>query len=236
VTDHRASGLYRRYLAALTFDNHWQFEDRGPVVGRLEMPLSRVGLECAWGDFRADAVREAAHADVALVDVDDNLYPQELAAGPVTQADLSMANNYSLIFTFQATGAELHAGMEHAIERYLHSLSGLEQRFHKGDLTTGEYSITLRPLAVSGFSYAFYRSRPQGERVEVRGLDPQKLYRVAVTERLLSQSVDSGGGLGYLGWLPKIEWTALSEIDAQEQYLKMHSPAKPLAGERITEY
>ena len=236
VTDHRAKGLYPRYLAGLTFDNHWQLEDRGPVVGRLEMPLSRVGLECAWGDFRADAVREVTRADVALVEVDDHLYPQELAAGSVTRADLSMANNYALIYIFQATGAELRAGMEHAIERYLRSIGSMEERFRLGDLSAGWWPLTRRPLAVSGFTYAFYRWRPEGERVEVSGLEPEKLYRVAVTERVLSQSVDGNDGLGYLGWLPKIQRTAMNEIDAQEQYLRKHSPAKPVPGERITQY
>jgi hypothetical protein len=236
VTDHRAKGLYPRYLAGLTFDNHWQLEDRGPEVGQLEMPLSRVGLECAWGDFRADAVREATRADVALVEVDDHLYPQELAAGPVTRGDLSMVNNYALIYTFQATGAELRAAMEHAVERYLRSIDSMEERFRLGDLSAGWWPITRRPLAVSGFTYAFYRWRPEGQRVELSGLEPQKLYRVAATERVLSQSVDGNGGLGYLGWLPKIQWTAMNEIDAQEQYLRKHSPAKPVSRGRITEY
>jgi len=236
VTDHRAKGLYPRYLAGLTFDNHWQLGDRGPVVGRFEAPLSRAGLECAWGDFRADAVREATRADIALVEVDDHLYPQELATGPVTQADLSMANNYALIYTFQATGAELRASLEHAIERFLHSRGSMEEKFRLGDLSAGWWPITRRPLAVSGFTYAFCRWRPEGERIEVSGLEPQKLYRVATTERVLSQSVDGNGGLGYLGWLPKIEWTALNEIEAQEQYLRKHSPATPVPGGRITEY
>jgi len=236
VTDHRARGLYPRYLAALTFDNHWQLEDRGAVVARLEMPLSRVGIECPWGDFRADAVREAARADVALVEVDDHLYPQELAAGSVTQADLSMANNFAPIYTFQATGAELRAGLEHAIERYLHSVSNLDESYRSGNFSVGWWPLTRRPLAVSGFSYAFVRSRPEGERVEVHGLNQQKLYRVAVTERVLGQSVDGNGGPGYLGWLPQIQWTGLNEIAAQEQYLRKHSPVNPVTMGRITEY
>jgi poly(3-hydroxybutyrate) depolymerase len=236
VTDRRAHGLYPRYLAAMTFDNRWQLEDRGPMAGRLEMPLGRAGLECAWGDFRADAAREAARADVALVEVDDHLYPQELAAGPVTRADLSMANNYALIYAFQATGAELRAALEHSVERFLRSRINLEERLRLGETSAGWWPFTRRPLAVSGFSYAFDCSRPEGERVELKGLEPQKLYRVAVTERLLSQSVDGNGGAGYLGWLPKIQWTGINEIAAQELYLRKHSPVRTVTGERITEY
>jgi hypothetical protein len=67
-------------------------------------------------------------------------------------------------------------------------------------------------------------------------LEPEKLYRVAVTEHVLSQSVYGSAGAGYLGWLPKIQKTAMNEIDAQDQYLRKHSPAKPVPGERITEY
>jgi hypothetical protein len=226
VMDQRANGLYPQYLAALTFDNNWRLEDRGPVLGRLEVPLSQAGMECAWGDFRADAMREASSADIALLEVDDHLYPQELAAGPVTRADLHMANNYSPIYTFQATGAELRAGLENMIDRYLHSFSNPRWR-----------AATHRPLAVSGFSYAFYPYRPKGERVEANGLELKKLYRVAVTEHVLGQSTYSEmGGPGYLGWLPKIERTALNEIEAQEQYLRKHSPVKSVSGKRITEY
>ena len=236
VTDHRANGLYPRYVAALMFDNHWQLEGRGAAVARLEAPLSRVGIECAWGDFRADAVREAARADVALVEVDDHLYPQELAPGWVTWADLSMANNYAPVYTFQATGAELREGLEHAIDRYLHSIANLEGRFRSGDVSAGWWPLTRRPLAVSGFSYAFYRSRPEGERVEVKGLESQKLYRVAATERVLSQSVDGNGGLGYLGWLPKIQPIAANEVAAQVQYLRKLNPYRLVTTGRITEY
>jgi poly(3-hydroxybutyrate) depolymerase len=236
VTNQRANALYPHYLAVLTFDNNWWLEDPGAVVGRLEKPLSRLGLECAWGNFRADAAREATGADVALVEVDDHLYPQELAAGPVKQADLRRANNFAPLYTFQATGHELRAALEHAIERYLRSMSALDEKFLAGDRSGGWWPATRRPLAVSGFSYAFCRSRPPGERVEVSGLEAQKLYRVAATERVLSQSVDGNGGLGYLGWLPKIQWTGMNEITAQEQYLRQHSPLTPVAEGRITEY
>ena len=42
-------------------------------------------MECSWGNFRADAIREATGADIALVEVDDHCYPLELAAGDVTR-------------------------------------------------------------------------------------------------------------------------------------------------------
>jgi len=230
VTDHRTKGLYPRYRAALTFNNHWQLEDRSQVVGRLGMPLSRAGMECSWGNFRADAVREATGADVALVEVDDQLYAQELAAGPVTRADLALANNYGWIFTFQATGAELRAALEHMIERYL---SGIRIP-DKGPADWR--GAVRRPVAVAGFAYEFCASRPEGKRVEASGLQPEKLYRVAATEHVLTRSLYEDGRPGYLGWLPKIQRTTINEINAQEQYLLMHSPAMPAPGGRITQY
>ena len=60
--------------------------------------------------------------------------------------------------------------LEHAIKRYLTSVSSLEERIHLGDLSAGWWPLTRRPLAVSGFSYAFYRSPPKGERVAVTEL------------------------------------------------------------------
>jgi poly(3-hydroxybutyrate) depolymerase len=160
VTDHRTNGLYPRYLAALTFDNGWQLEDRGPVLGRLEISLSCVGIECAWGDFRADAAREATGADIALIEVDDHLYPQELAAGPVTHADLSMANNYDPIYTFQATGAELRAGLEHMIERYLRNISSLEEEsVDWGGVLAGLSPSQGSPMHSAGTAQKVNRSR-----------------------------------------------------------------------------
>lgn len=226
ITDYRIRSYYPRYLAALTFNNDWQLEDRGPVLGRLEIPLSRLGIECTWGDFRADAVREATGADIALVEVDDHLYPQELPAGEVRRADLNMANNYSPIYMFGAKGAQLRDGLEHMIERFLHG-PGVPA------VQAPWFGTTRRPVAISGFSYAFNSNHEYGKRVAACSLEPEKLYVVAVTEHVLGQSTKAGGGWGYLGWLPKIKRTAMNEVDAQILYLQRHNPARPNAAGRI---
>jgi hypothetical protein len=192
--------------------------DRSPS---FEFPLSRLDL----------SVAEIQYWRLPTAKLNDGGHSLGLAAeGRTIHTSFAAINEESIAQRVQ------RAGLEHAIERYLRSISSLEERIRLGDLSAGWWPLTRRPLAVSGFSYAFFRARPEGERVKVRGLEPQKLYRVAVTERVLSQSVDGNGGPGYLGWLPNIQWTAMNEIDAQEQYLQKHSPAKPAVGGRITEY
>jgi hypothetical protein len=120
------------------------------------------------------------------------------------------------------------------IERYLTSTAHLEE-FQPGGYPRNKLELTRRPPAVSGFSYAFYRYRPEGERVVATGLDPIKEYRVAVTEHVLNESTDSETGPGYLGWLPKIERLPMTETDAQEEYLRGHSPITAVKP-RIAEY
>ncbi len=224
IADQRSWGFYPRYLAALTFNDRWQWEDRGTALGRLEVPLTRNGRECGWGNFRADAIREATGADIALVEVDDHYYPLELAAGEVTPADLIMANNWSPVYTFAATGAQLRGALEHMIERLI-----------RGTTEPDWYGTVRRPLAVSGVSYTFRRKSPKGERVAGTGLHPDKLYQVAVTEHILSQS-SNGVGFGYLGWLPKVHRTDLNEVLAQTLYLRKRGVLKQVTMGRITEF
>ena len=223
LTDRRSRGLYPRYLAALIFNHQWQWEDRGTVLGRLEVPLSRNGMECGWGNFRADAIREATGADVALVEVDDHYYPLELASGDVTRADLIMANNWSPVYTFAATGCAIKRG------------PGTHARTpDTGDERTGLVRHGCRPLAVSGFSYAFRRTSRQGERIKMTDLHPDRLYQVAVTEHILSQS-SNGVGFGYLGWLPQFQRTRFNEVLAQTLYLRKRGVLKQVATGRISE-
>jgi hypothetical protein len=235
VTNQRASGFYPTYLAALTFDNDWKLQNRDKVVvGQLEVPLSRTGIESTWGDFRADAIRDAAKADIAILDVDDQVYPQELPAGAVTQEELRITNNRAPIYVFRATGAELLGALEKMIERYLTSTRRLEE-FKPGGYPPNKNELTRRPPSVSGFSYAFNRYRPEGERVVATGLDPLKEYRVAVTEQVLKGATNTEFGPGYLGWLPKIERLPMTETDAQMDYLRGHSPITAVKP-RISEY
>ncbi len=234
VTNQRANGFYPTYLAALTFGNDWKLENRDKVVGQLEVPLSRTGIESTWGDFRADAIRDAARADIAILDVDDQPYPLELPAGAVTQEELSLMNNRAPVYVFRATGAELLGALEKMIERYLVSTRQLEED-QPGEYPPNDLVLTRRPPAVSGFSYAFYRFRSEGERVVATGLDPIKEYRVAITEHVLTQSTDSETGPGYLGWLPEIERLPMTETDAQKEYLRGHSPITAVKP-RIAEY
>ena len=218
IIDRRTRGPYKRYLAAFTFNNDWKLDARGSSLGQLDADLSLTGVECRWGDFRADALRKASGADIALVEVDDHLYPQELAAGEVTRSDLAMANNWAPIYTLEATGSQLHDAMEQMLKRWL-----------EGTREAEWYLATSRPLAVSGFSYEFQRNLHEGERVKVNGLEFERKYRIAVTEHVLNQATDGEAGSGYLGWLPTVHRENLNEIEAQSLYLsktgRLQSPA-----------
>ena len=222
ITDRRTRGPFKRYLAAYTFDNDWNLEGPGAVVGRFDADLSVAGIECSWGDFRADAIREATGADVALVEVDDHLYPLELAAGTVSRTDLVKANNWAHVYTLAATGAQVGDALEHSLQRWL-----------EGTREAGWYLATVRPLAVSGFSYAFRKDRPGGERVKVDGLEPGRTYRVAITEHVLSQATDAEAGFGYLGWLPTVRREEFNEIEAQSRYLNKRGHVRPPRDMRI---
>ena len=104
----------------------------------------------------------------------------------------------------------------------------------------GSIDTTLIPNARHVPTWNFHESgdvdvSPGYSNVQVSGLEPQKLYRVAVTEPVLGQSVENYDGFGYLGWLPKIAWTGMTEADAQEQYLSKHCPVKSILAGRIAE-
>ncbi len=106
--------------------------------------------------------------------------------------------------------------LEHSLQRWLAG--------------TGEadwYLATVRPLAVSGFTYKFLRDLPEGERVKVEGLEAGCTYRVVITEHVLSQATDAEAGFGYLGWIPTVRRAELNEIDAQSRYLSKRGHVRP---------
>jgi len=93
-----------------------------------------------------------------------------------------------------------------------------------------------RPLAVAGFTYGFLRKRPFGERIILQGLDPQRTYRVATTEYVLTQALLGNAGEGYLGWLPAIRCVGMSEVEAQERYFKNKGVVKAPVEGRVKEF
>jgi pimeloyl-ACP methyl ester carboxylesterase len=226
VTDGRTFGQYPRLLATISFNHEWQLEDPGPVVGKLTSPLSRQGAECSWGDFRADVLREVTGADVALLEVDDHVYPVELPAGEITHQQLTLANNRSPIYTFSATGAQIKFALEHSLQRAIGETG----------LASDWFPVMRRPLAVAGFTYGFLRSRPFGERIILQCLDPQRTYRVATTEHVLTQALLGNAGEGYLGWLPTIHCVGINEVEAQERYFKNKGIVKAPVEGRVKEF
>jgi hypothetical protein len=157
--------------------------------------------------------------------VDDHLYPLELAAGSVSRSDLAKANNWAPVYTLEATGAQVRDAVEHSLQRWL-----------EGTREADWYLSTIRPLAVSGFSYAFRRGLSKGERVKAQGLESGRAYRVAITEHVLSQATDAEAGYGYLGWIPTVRRADFDEIDAQSRYLGKRGHVQPPRERRITEF
>src|SRR5262245_18888646 len=166
--DALVTGGRARYLAAFVFDHDWRLPKEDPVLGRLD--------QGDWAQFRADALREAAKADLALVDPNDHIYPLE--SSKITRQYLSLVNNWSPAYLFTATGSQIKEILEHALERLLdHSRRG---GVHPGGWIS--FPLMMRPLAVSGFSYTYSNERVFGQRASVQGLSMHRAYRVAVTE------------------------------------------------------
>src|SRR5439155_20883154 len=100
-----------------------------------------------WAQFRADALREASKADVALLDPNDHMYPRE--PSEITRQSLSMANNWGSTYTFAATGLQIKSILERALER-------LREHSGRGGVRPGgwiSFPLATTALAVSGFSY-----------------------------------------------------------------------------------
>ncbi len=233
VTSSEAGSRHPRYIASFTFDTYWRIEDEGPILGHVDSPLSRDGADCSWGKFRADALRNVVNSDLALVEVEDHLYPlREIAAGPIRRRDLALANTRSPIYTFSASGSQIKNALEHMIERWLDHSRRMERR---PDIFI-PFPLMKRPTAVSGFSYSYTTESGFGERIVMKGLDARKTYRVAVTEYVLTQALDGVGGPGYLGWLPDIQRIDLNEFEVQSRYLQQQKVLKVDSGSRVRRY
>jgi 2',3'-cyclic-nucleotide 2'-phosphodiesterase/3'-nucleotidase len=133
-----------------------------PVGKNARTLLRSRGGESLVGNFVTDAIREAAHADVALQN--SGGLRADLPEGAVTKGAIYEVMPFdNVIFTLELTGAELKRALEQAL------------RFG-------------RVTQVSGIRYSFDSSRPEFQRVvslaDTNGvaLDEGKLYRVACND------------------------------------------------------
>jgi 5'-nucleotidase len=154
-------------------------EKLGGPIGSLAEPLDDTGSvarETGLGDLVADAFREAAGADVALVLGSSLRAP--LPAGPLTHRHaMSVLPFGNRVVTVELTGASLRAALERSLA------------------STGRRTGSL--LQVSGLAFVADLSAPEGRRlVEARAggapLRDDAIYLTAVSSHLAS------GGDGYV--------------------------------------
>ncbi len=183
-------------------------------VGSLAGPLDNLGSverETGLGDLVADAFREAAGADLALVLGSSLRAP--LPAGPLTRRHaMSVLPFGNRVVTVELTGASLRAALE------------------RGLASAGRRTGSL--LQVSGLALEADPSAPEGRRLlEARAggvpLRDDALYRVAVSSHLAS------GGDGHVeiaaGSRPAGSRPAPLDADALAAHVGRLSGSRPAA-------
>ncbi len=146
------------------------------------LSISNRTKETNIGNFVADAYRNAANSDVALVNGGSIRADLTYNAGTLTKRDvLSILPFNNPIVKIEITGKTLREALEHGVAR-----SG-----------TGEDGEPGRFPQISGMSFKFDTSKPAGSRVsEVliggKSLDEAKTYTLATSDFLVTR-----GGDGY---------------------------------------
>jgi 5'-nucleotidase len=153
-------------------------------VGHTSVPLDAIEQanrthETNLGSFIADAYRQAASAQVALINGGAIRSDSVLRPGPLTRRDVLAIHPFpDSVVSIEVTGAVLRQALEHGVSR------------------SAEEEGPGRFPQISGIHYAFDICRPAGDRVvrvSVNGepLDPKRTYTLA------TNSFISGGGDGY---------------------------------------
>lgn len=154
-------------------------------VGATAVPLDALSYsvrnkETDIGNFIADAYRNAAGADVALVNGGSIRADLSYNPGPMTKRDvLSMLPFNNPIVKIELTGKMLMDVLEHSVAR------------------SAEDSEPGRFPQISGMKFKFDASKLPGQRVieasiDGRPIDPKKNYTLATSDFLVSR-----GGDGY---------------------------------------
>ena len=147
-------------------------------IGETQVDLDgehvRTG-ETNLGDFIADVMRQAAGAEVALIN--GGTIRTSIPQGKITVKDIyAMLPFDNYLVGISLTGAQVKAALEHGVAKLEEPAGSFPQ--------------------VSGLAFTYSRSAPAGERVkdimvEGRPLDPQREYVVATNDFLVA------GGDGY---------------------------------------
>ena len=183
---------------------------RSRPVARVKVELRRTGQEYGLGRLIADAQRNVAQADVAIVN--NGGFRADLAAGAVTYGDLYEVQPFqNRLVRLLATGKVLKEALEHVVagDRADAHVSGLEVWYDPGKRAGRR--VTKLTLA------------------DGRGVDDGRTYTVAVSDFLAA----GGSGFTMLRGLPADD-AGLVDLDALIRYLsELRSPVEPPADERI---
>jgi len=179
---------------------------------QVESTLSAAGAssqETNLGDLIADAVRQTAGADVALVAADEIDENKRIPAGKVDTnaiiSALSFADDTSdTVVILNLTGTQLISAAERSVSRAPQSFDGFMQ--------------------ISGLQIRYNPSQSEGKRVSLVGvggseIQAGKTYRVATTRPV------AGGSLGYFQiWKSKdiASDTGVSIAKSLTSYLESH--------------
>lgn len=179
-------------------------------VARVKIALERRGDEYGLGRLIADAQRNSATADVAIVN--NGGIRADLAAGPATYGDLFRVQPFqNQLLRLLVSGTGLEEALEHAV-------AGPRAEAH-----------------VSGIEVWYDPRQPAGRRITKlrfangRGVDATRTYTLAVSDFLAT------GGSGYtmLGGAPAGA-VGLTDLDALIQYLTvLHQPIEAPEDERV---
>jgi 2',3'-cyclic-nucleotide 2'-phosphodiesterase (5'-nucleotidase family) len=179
-------------------------------VRRLAGPLHRTHGEHALGRLIADAQRNAARADVAIMN--NGGIRTDLPAGTVTYGDLLLLQPFAnRVLRISLTGAQLLAALEHVV----------------ADSTPAAH--------VSGVELWYDPGRRPGRRItrtrlsNGRSVERGRRYTLAVNDFMAT----GGSGFEMLRDLPR-EDTGLADVDALARYLAaLREPVTAPAGRRL---
>ncbi|MBN2382263.1 5'-nucleotidase C-terminal domain-containing protein [bacterium] len=139
------------------------------VVGKTDIPLNGRGHGSSYTTWKAEVIRQAAQADIALVSPYSVL--GDLKPGPITLDDVFRTNQDHVICTFAMSGEEIQTLIE-----YNFKLAEKER------------------VAISGFTISYSDHEADSQNViEQISLEAQKKYRVAVSDGLMRYALENFG-------------------------------------------
>jgi 5'-nucleotidase/UDP-sugar diphosphatase len=182
------------------------------IIGetRVDLDAQRVRTgETNLGDFVADVMRQGAGADAAIIN--GGIIKGSIVKGKIKLQDIYNALPYdNYLVVIRMSGAQLKEALEHGVSH----LGKPSHRFPQ----------------VSGLTFRYSRSAPEGSRVKDvtvggRLLDPKKMYVVATIDylaaggngfKIFGNALKSGGGLATNDHGAKLRDLVIAAIKAQK--------------------